>query len=76
MSFQHLLFSEETDKSIFDCASGLILNNLFKYTQLQDSYGVIMLALVNGIPKVLNLKEMFLEVCTYKKKMLNLNLCL
>ncbi len=34
------------------------LNKLFSYTQLQDTVGVIMLALVNGIPKVLTLKEM------------------
>ena len=34
-----------------------MLNNLFKLTQLQDSYGVILLALVEGIPKVMNIKE-------------------
>ena len=37
--------------------AGVILNNLYKYTQLQTSFGIIMLALVNGVPKVLNLKE-------------------
>ena len=37
--------------------AGVILNNLYKYTQLQTSFGIIMLALVNGEPKVLNLKE-------------------
>ncbi len=36
----------------------VILNNLFKHTQMQVTFGVIMLALVNGVPKVLNLKEM------------------
>ena len=36
----------------------IILNQLFKHTQLQDSFGVIMLALVNNEPKVMNLLEM------------------
>lgn len=36
----------------------LILNKLYNYTQLQDTVGVIMLALVGGIPKTLTLKEM------------------
>ncbi len=40
-----------------DANANLILNQLFRYTQLQDTYGVIMLALVNGIPKELSLKE-------------------
>ena len=31
---------------------------LYSYTQLQDSFGVIMLALENGVPKVMTLKEM------------------
>lgn len=36
----------------------VILNQLFKHTQMQVTFGVIMLALVNGQPKVLNLQEM------------------
>ena len=36
----------------------VILNQLFKHTQMQVTFGVIMLALVNGTPKILNLKEM------------------
>ena len=36
----------------------IILNQLYKHTQLQDTFGVIMLALVNNEPKVLNLMEM------------------
>ena len=36
----------------------IVLNQLFSYTQLQDTVGVIMLALVNGQPKILTLKEM------------------
>ncbi len=40
-----------------DANPQVVLNKLFSYTQLQDTVGVIMLALVNGIPKVLTLKE-------------------
>ncbi|MGE5846410.1 MAG: DNA gyrase subunit A, partial [Ignavibacteria bacterium] len=36
----------------------IVLNQLFKHTQMQTTFGVIMLALVNGVPKVLELKEM------------------
>ncbi len=41
-----------------DANANVILNQLFKHTQLQNSYGVIMLALVNQEPKVMNLLEM------------------
>ena len=41
-----------------DANPNVILNRLFKHTQLQDSFGIIMLALVNGEPKVLSLPEM------------------
>lgn len=40
-----------------DVNANVILNQLFKHTQLQDSFGVIMLALVNNQPKVMNLKD-------------------
>lgn len=40
-----------------DANAQVVLNRLFSYTQLQDTVGVIMLALVNGQPKVLTLKE-------------------
>ncbi|MGQ0668704.1 MAG: DNA gyrase subunit A [Actinomycetota bacterium] len=36
----------------------VVMNQLFKHTQLQDNFGVIMLALVDGVPRVLNLAEM------------------
>ncbi len=36
----------------------VIINNLYKHTQMSVTFGVIMLALVDGVPKVLNLKEM------------------
>ena len=41
-----------------DAIAQVVLNKLFSYTQLQDTVGVIMLALVNGVPKILTLKEM------------------
>ena len=40
-----------------DANANVILNQLYKHTQLQDSFGVIMLTLVDGKPKVLNLKQ-------------------
>jgi len=41
-----------------DAQPAVVLNQLYKHTQMQTTFGVIMLALVNGIPKVLTLKEM------------------
>ncbi len=41
-----------------DANANVILNQLYKHTQLQDTFGVIMLALVNQQPKVMNLLEM------------------
>ena len=41
-----------------DVIPQVVLNNLYKYTQLQTTFGVINLALVNGTPKLLTLREM------------------
>ena len=41
-----------------DVNANVVLNKLYKHTQLQDSFGVIMLALVNNEPKILNLLDM------------------
>ncbi len=41
-----------------DYNPNVVLNNLYKHTQLQDNFSIIMIALVNNEPKVLNLKEM------------------
>ncbi len=41
-----------------DANANIVLNSLFKHTQMQDTFGVIMLALVNNEPKVLNILEM------------------
>jgi DNA gyrase subunit A len=40
-----------------DSIPDVILNQLYKHTQLQDTFGIIMLALVNSVPKVMNLPE-------------------
>ena len=41
-----------------DASAQVVLNKLFSYTQLQTTFGAIMLAIVNGEPKILTLKEM------------------
>lgn len=50
-----------------DANANVILNQLYKHTQLQDSFGVIMLSLVNGEPKVLNLLQMLDEYLKHQK---------
>ncbi len=45
----------------------VVLNQLYKHTQMQETFGVIMLALVDGRPRVLNLKEMFDEFIKHRK---------
>ncbi|MFT3952858.1 MAG: DNA gyrase subunit A [Oscillospiraceae bacterium] len=49
-----------------DAIPEVVRNKLFSYTQLQDTVGVIMLALVNGIPRVLTLKEMLLHYLDFQ----------
>lgn len=50
-----------------DVNANVVLNNLYKHTQLQDTFGVIMIALVNGEPKVLNLREMLYHYTAHQK---------
>ena len=50
-----------------DYNANVVLNQLYKYTQLQDVFGVNMLALVNNEPKVLNLKEMLTHYLEHQK---------
>ncbi|HOI47549.1 MAG TPA: DNA gyrase subunit A [Bacilli bacterium] len=49
-----------------DANSGVILNNLYKHTQLQITFGMNMLALDNGQPKVMNLKEMLVAYLNHQ----------
>lgn len=46
----------------------VVLNYLYKHTQLQESFGAIMLALVDGEPRVLNLKEMLYYYLEHQKE--------
>ncbi|MGL5935710.1 MAG: DNA gyrase subunit A, partial [Cetobacterium sp.] len=46
--------------------SELVLNSLYKYTELQTTFGIIMLALVNNVPRVLNLKEILDEYLKHR----------
>ncbi len=50
-----------------DVNPNIILNQLYKHTQLQDTFGVIMLALVNNQPKILNLKQMLVHYLEHQK---------
>ncbi len=50
-----------------DVNANVLLKQLFKHTQLQDTFGVIMLALVDNQPKILNLKEMLTYYLDHQK---------
>jgi len=51
-----------------DANANVILNQLFKHTQLQDTFGVIMLALVNNEPKIMNLLEMLTHYIRHQEE--------
>ena len=51
-----------------DANANVILNKLYKHTQLQDTFGVIMLALVNNQPKVMNLLEILKHYLTHQEE--------
>ena len=53
-----------------DVNAQVILNQLFKYTQMQDTFGVIMLALVNGEPKILTLRQCLDYYIDHRKKVI------
>ncbi len=67
---------DESDKSgmrvVIELKRGevpeVILNNLFKQTQLEDSFGVNMVALVDGQPRLLNLKEMLVAFLAHRRE--------
>jgi len=50
-----------------DANSYIILNQLYKHTQMQDTFSIIMIALVNGQPKVLNLKSIITHYIGHQK---------
>jgi DNA gyrase subunit A len=49
-----------------DAVPEVILNLLYKHTQLQDTFGIILLALVNGIPKIMPLKEVLTHFVDFR----------
>ena len=51
-----------------DCNANVILNQLYKHTQLQDTFGVIMISLVNNEPKTLNLYDMLYYYLEHQKE--------
>jgi len=53
-----------------DAIASIVLNNLFKYSQLQDSFGVILLALVDGIPRVMNLKTILQHFLDFRREVI------
>jgi DNA gyrase subunit A len=53
-----------------DAQPSVVLNQLFKHTAMQTTFGVIMLALVNGVPKVLTLKEMMQHFIAHRMDVL------
>jgi len=67
---------DESDKSgmrvVIELKRGeipeVILNNLFKQTQLQDTFGINMVALLDGQPRVLNLKEMLQAFLAHRRE--------
>ncbi|MDR2644429.1 MAG: DNA gyrase subunit A [Endomicrobium sp.] len=50
-----------------DANAQVVLNQLYKHTQMQSSFGVIMLALVNNRPKVMNIKEILVHHIEHRK---------
>ena len=67
---------DESDKSgmrvVFELKRGelaeVVLNNLYKQTQLQDTFGINMVALVDGQPRVLNLKQMLEAFLSHRRE--------
>ena len=53
-----------------DANAQVVLNQLYTYTQLQDTCGVIMLALVNGVPKILPLKEVLQNYIDFQREVI------
>ena len=53
-----------------DSNEQVILNQLYKNTQLQDTFGIIFLAIVNGVPRVLNIKEILSEYVKHQENII------
>ena len=53
-----------------DINANIVLNQLYKHTQMEDTFGIIMLAIVNEEPRVLNLKEMLTHYLDHQKEII------
>ena len=53
-----------------DVSAHVILNNLFKLTQMQTNFSFNMLAIQNGVPKILSLREILLAYSEHQKEVL------
>jgi DNA gyrase subunit A len=53
-----------------DVNPNVVLNNLYKQTAMQSNFGIIMLALVNGEPKILNLKDLLYHYLQHQKEVI------
>lgn len=53
-----------------DANANVILNNLYKHTQLQSTFGIILLMLDNGVPKTLGLKDIISKYVDYQKEVI------
>ena len=53
-----------------DANAQVVLNNLYKMTQMQVTFGVIMLALVDGVPRILSLKEMLQNYIAFQEEII------
>lgn len=53
-----------------EASASIVLNNLFNLTQLQTTFGAIMLAIVDDVPKILNLKEMLTEYVNFQQEII------
>lgn len=51
-----------------DASANIILNHLYKHTQMQDTFGIIMLALVNNEPKVMNILDMLTAYLAHQEE--------
>ena len=54
-----------------DVNVNVVLNKLFRHTQMEDTFGIIMLSLVNGEPRILNLKEMIKYYVEHRQEVIN-----
>lgn len=53
-----------------DANPNVVLNQLFKHTKMQDTFGIIMIALVNNKPEVLNLKQILVHYLEFQKEVI------